>query len=183
MKRNFVIGALGAAVLAAAMAFQPVAAGAQAAGQVQSNQSVGEMAARIDQDISALNGDDTDYGGHRLKAIAQMQKAHNALAAAEQYATSHGMGAGASMFGAAVGTAAAAFAASRVRATPTCRRSAAIPDGDQRVERRLRRLRRRQDHGDQSLADRVTESVWACSIVSSIPRRPDLLDVVSERGH
>jgi hypothetical protein len=105
MKRNVVIGTLGAAAIAAAMAFQPVAAGAQAAGQVQSNQSVGQMAARINQDISALNGDDTDYGGHRLKAIAQMQKAHNALAAAEQYAASHGMGAGASNVGAAVGTA------------------------------------------------------------------------------
>ena len=105
MKRLFVFGALGAATLAAALAFQPASAGAQTAGQVQSNQSMDQMAARINQDISALNGDDTDYGGHRLKAIAQMQKAHKALAAAEQYAMSHGMGAGAANPGAAVGTA------------------------------------------------------------------------------
>ena len=60
------------------------------------------VANRINQDIAALNGDDTDYGGHRIRAIGLMRRAHNQIAAAERFAATHGMGMGAANPGGAV---------------------------------------------------------------------------------
>ena len=103
MKRRILLAAVGAAVLTVSAFGWPRAALAQtAAQQAQSNQSLDQIAARINQDISALNGDDTDYGGHRIAAIKQMQIAHNQIQAAEQYAATHGKGANAANPGSAV---------------------------------------------------------------------------------
>jgi hypothetical protein len=63
---------------------------ALAQNQAQSNYSLDALANRINQDISSLNGDRTDYGGHRLEAIRFMQISHNQIAAAEQFAAANG---------------------------------------------------------------------------------------------
>jgi hypothetical protein len=90
-----------AALTLATATLQPIFAAApppvapNGAALTQSNQTLDAMAARINQDIHALDGDDSDYGGHRIAAIARMQVAHREIAAAEQYAIAHGRGAGA----------------------------------------------------------------------------------------
>ena len=92
----------GVALAGSVVCTSGVPASAQAyAGQVQSNQALDSIANRINQDIAALVGDDTDYGRHRVRAIGLMRRAHGAIAAAEEYAASHGAGAGAVNPGAA----------------------------------------------------------------------------------
>jgi len=68
---------------------------AQVGGQVQSNQLLDSIANRINQDIDALNADDADYGGHRVKAMGHMRRAHREIKAAEDFAMAHGIGGGA----------------------------------------------------------------------------------------
>jgi hypothetical protein len=68
----------------------------------QSNQNLDALANRINEDIASLNGDRTDYGGHRLEAIRFMQIAHNQIAASEQFAAANGHAANAMNPGQAV---------------------------------------------------------------------------------
>ncbi len=63
---------------------------ALAQSQAQSNHSLDALAQRINDDIVSLNGDTTDYGGHRVEAIRFMQIAHNQIAASEQFAAANG---------------------------------------------------------------------------------------------
>ncbi len=65
---------------------------ASAQTQAQSNSTLDSMANRINQDISSLNGDRTDYGGHRVEGIRLMQIAHNQIRASEQFALQSGHG-------------------------------------------------------------------------------------------
>ena len=74
------------AALVAATCALPLAASAQNTAAIASASQ--QVAALIGQ----LQGDDTDYGGHRVAAIGQMKKAEKQLVAAEQYAASHNYG-------------------------------------------------------------------------------------------
>jgi hypothetical protein len=79
---------------------------ALAQSQAQSNRNLDALANRINDDIVSLNGDTTDYGGHRLEAIHFMQVAHNQIGASERFAAANGHTANAMGPGQAVAAAA-----------------------------------------------------------------------------
>jgi hypothetical protein len=66
--------------------------GGQYGGQYGSNVSVWTIEHHIRRVIAALEKDDRDYGGHRVRALSFLHNAHTELRAAEQFASAHGYG-------------------------------------------------------------------------------------------
>lgn len=74
---------LGAAALTFILGFT---APALATGDCRSDQNLMHVHRRLDGAIDQLSHDRSDYGGHRVSAINDLQNARNELVAAEQYA-------------------------------------------------------------------------------------------------
>ncbi len=55
-----------------------------------SNIDMARVAGYVERLIDQLNGDQRDYGGHRVNAIRDMQAARSEIAAAEQFARARG---------------------------------------------------------------------------------------------
>ena len=87
-RKDFLVGAAGvAATLAAAGA-----ASAQTPptrGEVGSARNIVEVRRALERLIDQLQHDQRDYGGHRVRAIAAMQRARAELAAALQWDATH----------------------------------------------------------------------------------------------
>ncbi len=86
LSRSLNVLALAAAVAAGTLAVGTGAAPASAEPQCSSNQNISEVHRRLDGAIDQLQHDDRDYGGHRDAAVADLSKARQQLAAAEEFA-------------------------------------------------------------------------------------------------
>jgi hypothetical protein len=75
--------ALAAGLAASALALGATVAPASAEPQCFSNQNLWQVHRRIDGAIDQLQHDDSDYGGHRADALADLTRARQQLAVAE----------------------------------------------------------------------------------------------------
>ena len=81
--------ALAAAVGFGGYAFVATVAPAAARADCASNANIWQVHRHLDGAIDQLGHDGHDYGGHRVNAIADLQRARGELVAAEQYAIEH----------------------------------------------------------------------------------------------
>lgn len=77
--------AVAAAIVATAALSTP-----QAYAQVQSNYSVYQVIGDLGTAITTLQRDQTDYGGHRVRAIGHLRRAQRQLEASQNFAQQHG---------------------------------------------------------------------------------------------
>ena len=84
--------ALSAAITAApALALTPAPSPApQARGQMGSNQNIARIEQRLNNILNQLAQDQSDYGGHKAKAMQMLRAAQEQLNKAEHYAAAHG---------------------------------------------------------------------------------------------
>jgi hypothetical protein len=74
-----------AALILSIQATAPASAQMTPSGQNMSNHDIRHVRHRLEIDLTQLQHDDRDYGGHRVNAINDIQAARNELLAAEKF--------------------------------------------------------------------------------------------------